>query len=296
MESIIAGTEIVFDSSEIQIHRKLKDGMWQTFIVTFKFHPRKGKFPLGWNGSRFAVSTEYDRFNKFSPETLRLVEVFLRENFSNDKNERKLIVQNRQILNLVHFTNERNLESIINHGLCARDSFEHKNIHPVVNDLIRLDDCLNAISLSISFPNSKMFYKYRATNPGESWVVLTISPSILFEMNCAFCKHNAADARIRSKNKADLSNSKSLHEMFDEIVGADSRMSQDLKECDPTDVQAEVLTFGTIDPSKITGFIFNKLEIKKKYENFLTGKKLIVHRDNQGYFSDRTHYRNKIGS
>lgn len=290
---MLVGAEIVFESSDVEIHRKLeiKKGVWQSFVVIFKFFPEKGKFPLGWNGSRFAAGSEYDRLKNFSPEVLAQVEFFVRKHYSSGENEYKSIVEERDITRLIHFTKEKNLESIIRNGICVRDKFDNYNVHPLVNDQIRLDGYLDATSLSVSFPNSKMFYKYRSMSPKDSWVVLMLSPSLLWEMDCAFCKHNAADARIRSRNKFDLMSPKSLRGMFDEIPDFESRENQALRIFDPTDVQAEVLVFGMIDPSKIVGVAFSNPIERLTYEGLLNGRRSIFHADGRGYFSDRRQLR-----
>lgn len=73
--------EFVFETDHIELYKKIKVGaIWQTFIVIFKYAPENGKFPLGWNGSRFAMGSEYDRLKKFSPDTLAQVETFLAKN------------------------------------------------------------------------------------------------------------------------------------------------------------------------------------------------------------------------
>lgn len=72
--------EIVFKSDELDLYRLIKgDSKWQTFKLIFKFHPEKGKFSIGWNGSRFATGSEFDKLNKFFPETLRHLEIFLKK-------------------------------------------------------------------------------------------------------------------------------------------------------------------------------------------------------------------------
>ena len=279
--------KIVFESHNIELYKRMREGVWQSFVVIFKFFTNKGKFPLGWNGSRFATGSEYDRLKNFSPEILAQVELFLRKHYSDGENEYQSIATARGVTKLIHFTKEKNLESIINNGIYVRDQFDRCNIHPLMNDQIRLDGYLDATSLSISFPNSKMFYKYRSMNLEDSWVVLIISASLLWEKDCAFCKHNAADARIRSKSKFDLMTPKSLSEMFDEMPGLESRASQALKDFDPTDVQAEVLVFGFIHPSKITGVVFSSPSERARHEGLLNGRRSIFHADGRGYFADR---------
>ncbi|EJV4018820.1 DUF4433 domain-containing protein, partial [Salmonella enterica] len=78
------------------------------------------------------------------------------------------------------------------------------NITPEINDELRLDGHRDSTSLSIAFPNYRMFYRYRMDNPSIEWVVLGIHPSILWRNDCAYCCHNAADARISAQSLAQL--------------------------------------------------------------------------------------------
>lgn len=73
---------------------------------------------------------------------------------------------------LVHFTHIANLNSILQHGLLGRAQLESMSWlePPKYNDTYRLDGQREAICLSISFPNYKMFYKYSFNNRSD-WVV-----------------------------------------------------------------------------------------------------------------------------
>ncbi len=73
---------------------------------------------------------------------------------------------------LVHFTRVANLPSILQHGLYPVSRTAEVGVAPVVNDELRLDGHRNATSLSIAFPNYRMFWKYRQENVGVDWVVL----------------------------------------------------------------------------------------------------------------------------
>lgn len=94
---------------------------------------------------------------------------------------------------LVHFTHIANLSSILQYGLLGRAQLESISWvePPKYNDIYRLDGQREAICLSISFPNYKMFYKYGFNNRSD-WVVLLLKPSILWELDCKFYQENAA--------------------------------------------------------------------------------------------------------
>lgn len=81
---------------------------------------------------------------------------------------------------LVHFTRASNLASIIEHGLYPIGRTAEIGVAPEINDPYRFDGHLNASSLSIAFPNFRMFYRLRTENPGVEWVVLAIDRAVLW--------------------------------------------------------------------------------------------------------------------
>lgn len=83
------------------------------------------------------------------------------------------IVQQRNITKLFHFTHSDNLASIIESGLLSRSDLDAEGDDYSFNDSERIDGHLDAICLSVSFPNAKMFYKCRMLKPGN-WVILEI--------------------------------------------------------------------------------------------------------------------------
>ncbi|WP_429070174.1 DarT ssDNA thymidine ADP-ribosyltransferase family protein [Aeromonas dhakensis] len=192
---------------------------------------------------------------------------------------------------LVHFTRVTNLPSILQHGIYPISRAHEIEATPAINDTLRLDGHLDATSLSIAFPNCRMFWRYRQDNPNVDWVVLAIHPSVLWTKNCAFCRFNAADARISRQLINQLKTSASFVGMFEEIDGFASREEQRLNQYDPTDVQAEVLAFDIIEPELITGAAFNKAAVMDSYRGILGDRKLILSGENQDYFASRSYVR-----
>ncbi|PPA02946.1 DUF4433 domain-containing protein [Pseudomonas sp. MWU12-2312b] len=192
-----------------------------------------------------------------------------------------------QIPSLVHFTRASNLESILKHGLCSITKASELGITPHINDSLRLDGHLDAISISIAFPNHKMFYSYRQKEPGEQWVVLIIDPYILGLNNCAFSQRNAADHRIRQLPLSALMTTNAFRGMFDVVSGIPSRQEQQLKTFDPTDPQAEVLVFQTIEPKYIGGVAFDSYKVQNAYSHLLGDRKWQVFKKNTGLFGTR---------
>ncbi len=211
------------------------------------------------------------------------------------KKEIREISEKLKITYLVHFTNAKNLDSIIKNGIYPLDRLDELNKEDdnVIyrNDKLRLDGHKDATSISIGHPNSKMFYKYRMENQEQEWVVLVLQQSILWDKDCAFCKHNAADAKISSQPIEALKTSQSLLELFDEIQEATSRTEQNLKSFDPTDVQAEILVFDLIEPQLIAGVVFNSSATKEKFIDVIGDRKTWIHADSKGLFASRSYAR-----
>lgn len=203
------------------------------------------------------------------------------------------VVAERQISVLLHFTRSINLPSIMQNGILPRDRFADANITAEINDELRLDGRLDGISLSIGFPNSRMLWKLRQENPGANWVIIGIVRSILWELPCEFCKHNAADIRISSQPIESLQSPASLLEIYGDVEGFD-RNADKLKSFDTTDVQAEVLVFDRIPPEKFVGAVFQRSAIRDQYSALFGEKKVLVHGD-RGFFSDRGYHRRSTG-
>jgi len=164
----------------------------------------------------------------------------------------------RGIANIIHFTREENLDGILSRGLVNRTSVDQFPVseRPVINDIIRADRQKDSISVSISFPNYKMFYKYRKRDTAASWVVLKLSATILWELDCAFCIRNAASREVSETPLQDRKAVVSLRQMFGDFPDME-RSVLHIPESYTTDPQAEVLVFETIDPSMINMVCFS---------------------------------------
>ncbi|MHA3606548.1 DarT ssDNA thymidine ADP-ribosyltransferase family protein [Yersinia enterocolitica] len=201
------------------------------------------------------------------------------------------IVAQREIKQLVHFTRIENLESIMQHGIVPIADATEKQIAPAVNDQARFDGRTNASCLSITFPNYLMFFKYRQENPDVNWIVLGVDPSVLWLKNCAFCRYNAADARISIQLLEALQTPASLSGMFDEIEGLAPRQEHRLRTSDTTDVQAEVLVFDVIEPQYIFAAAFNNQETMNNFEGLLGKRPAKLNHVGGGLFASRSYVR-----
>jgi hypothetical protein len=127
-------------------------------------------------------------------------------------------VVDRQITYLLHFTRLENLDSILTHGLFTRSQCATRAINPIFNDAHRLD-YTDAICLSLSFPNYKLFYRLRKENPNTRWAVVAIRPNILWEKDCAFCKENAAKSTVTDIPIAQRRGVSALRTLYEDFEG-----------------------------------------------------------------------------
>jgi len=142
------------------------------------------------------------------------------------------------------------------------------------NDSHRFDGYLNAVSLSISYPNAKMFYKLRHSNEEKSWALLFVDPAVLWEKRCGFCRFNAADKRVPKGSECALVGSERFSEIFDRSLPSEDH--HHLRPCDPTDPQAEVLVFEPIETSLIRKVVFFDRKDMDLYGDVVQGAERCV--------------------
>jgi hypothetical protein len=191
------------------------------------------------------------------------------------------------ITSLVHFTHVNNLASILLQGLLSRNALERlpTERRPKFNDEFRIDGCKEAVCLSISFPNYKMFYPLSHENPSE-WVILLLDASILWELDCAFCHENAASNNVRFIPLPDRKNFQALARMYtDHPTNVRSKLH--IPDYYPTHPQAEVLVFDAIHPRYIRSVHFSNINILNQWQDYqLPNGSPLIKYDVQ-YFSPR---------
>lgn len=180
-------------------------------------------------------------------------------------------IEERGIKNLVHFTHIDNLSSIMNFGLLSRTYLERSHDRKLArfNDDLRIDGHKNAISLSISFPNYKLFFKW-SHNEREDWVVLSIKPDVLWEKESLFFPTNAASNKNRSAAKTYARSVESLYSLFGDYQDSDRQISRKLLNLSadlPTNPQAEILVFSPIEPVFITAISFHNQKCADRWIN-----------------------------
>lgn len=198
------------------------------------------------------------------------------------RKERSEILKKRNIEKIVHFTKVENLESIFENGILSVNRLNDSSIAYSPSDPFRLDDKLNMISTSISFPNYKMFYSKRMENTDIDWAVITIDPNlIIHKLDSEFYKTNAASG-IYSFDYSPTSNNFLLDMFYDE--GRDPNIPKSY----PTDPQAEILI-----NNKIPNTYFNSVETRKNISKVksLTRTAGIDYNPNSHLFSYRSDYK-----
>ena len=80
----------------------------------------------------------------------------------------KVVVQERGIQSLYHFTQADNLENILKYGILTRKELNEQSIAYFQCDNDRAEGHLDSVSLSISHPNYKMFYLQRNKHPDKT--------------------------------------------------------------------------------------------------------------------------------
>ena len=179
------------------------------------------------------------------------------------------LLEKKGIKSLYHFTNATNLNNIFQYGLVTRSDLENISIPFAYNDEYRHDHCLNALSLSIEFPNYKMFYSLRCRHPDYNWAVLEIDANILVEFNCAYSWTNAADATISSIPVEERKGREAFLELFQDRTGYPRRERLNIPECYPTNPQAEVLVFSKIPTQYIKNVLFNDDTMTECYRSIM---------------------------
>ena len=194
---------------------------------------------------------------------------------------------------LVHFTRVENLPSIMQHGLCSITTLTEADVGFTANDRLRLEGRPDAVCLSVSYPNEKMFAHYRWKAPEQAWVVLVIDRSVLWTLNVAFCNHNAADHRIRQQPLDDLKTVSAFDNLFNPVQGLPSREESKLLAFDPTDVQAEVLAFDTVSPDLIKGVVFSDASSQHNFRHCIGDRRNLVNSEGRGFLGARSYARKR---
>lgn len=201
----------------------------------------------------------------------------------------KEFMRSRQIDALFHFTRANNLPNIFRYGLLPKENLLNNGINAEFNDNNRYDGCENALCASIGFPNYKLFYSLRTVNSDVDWAVIKLGANILLDYDCAFCVTNAGSAESYSVNLKDRMGIEALKKLYEDYPGKHSRQEMNLKDCYPTNPQAEVLIFGRVPVEYIKEVYFLNNKALHKYKDCIPDK--IIASDNLYWFYPREDWR-----
>lgn len=167
---------------------------------------------------------------------------------------------------LVHFTRESSLDSILQRGLITRDTLILEGFAGF-NDNVRAD-FTHAVCVSVGFPNYKMWFGIKKDNPDLDWVILVIEPTALWELPCAFCSANAALGAVASIPILQRQTLQAFQVMYADVPGKE-RVKLDIPGYWPTNPQAEVLMLQGVPRNYIRGVIvlnnIQELRLRTKY-------------------------------
>jgi len=191
------------------------------------------------------------------------------------------IAEQREILHLLHFTQFSNLREIVKHGLLSRDKLAGPEYMAYAIDRFRLDGNGEAVSVSISRVNERMFAAKRYRSGHADWVLLVLPSEILWTHNCLFSWRNAAKKEVRD-HRGWRRGPWAFSKMFEGSV-ADRN---DLPMHYPTDPEAEVQVLESISPDLILGAVVFRPEMVDKVQACLEGlpgaKRLVVFDEDTG--------------
>lgn len=142
------------------------------------------------------------------------------------------------------------------------------------SDPDRLDGCEEAVSVSISRVNERVFAAKLHKSGHTDWVVLVLPSAILWTHDCRFSWRNAAKKEITDR-RGYRGGPWAFSKMF---AGSDEDRNG-LPQCDPTDIQAEVQVLEPIAPDRILGAVVYRPELVEPVRTILAllpGEKRLV--------------------
>jgi hypothetical protein len=161
--------------------------------------------------------------------------------------------QARGITHLLHFTPLENLASILEIGMVSQKALAEDAADGIITDRQRWDGYPDHICFSVHGINDEMFQLKKRDHP--NWAMIAVDISVIWEQSCRFCWRNAATNEIRH-TRGFIGGPWAFLKMFDDepmsVTDPRSRRQVlELKECWPTDHQAEVQVKDTVAIEKI---------------------------------------------
>lgn len=171
------------------------------------------------------------------------------------------VINQRGITRLCHFTKSNNLSHILRSesGIIANTFLDDQLEILKKNDEYRYDNREDYVCCSIQYPNSWYLRRIRDIDPlFNEWVVLFISPTLIYDSTTLFCHRNAAAGR----GQYIKAGYEGLTGMFNNPVQGQRLIYRkpSMLPCCPTDDQAEVLLYKNITRNNIIGIAVSSEE------------------------------------
>ena len=215
--------------------------------------------------------------------------------FQNRTSQIQQICEERGITTLIHFTRIENLRNISQEGLIGRSLLEERRQQFLFNDNDRVDGHKDAVCLSISFPNYRMFYSIRERKKlsegvdNSQWIVLLLDATVLWELECAFCQRNAAHKTVSSIPLEDRRKPEALKGMFEDFYNI-RHQNLSIPQDYPTHPEAEVLVFDPIPVRYIKAIHFWDAASQESWLPSNTGGDYEASGTDRHYFKPRCDY------
>lgn len=189
---------------------------------------------------------------------------------TNYREKIRSIAEDREVFHLLHFTQFSNLPGIVKHGLLSRNTLARPEYMAYASDRFRLDGNGEAVSVSISRVDERIFAAKRYRSGHADWVLLVLPAEILWTHDCRFSWCNAAKKEIKD-HRGWRGGPWAFNQMF---VG-----SQEARKYYTTDPEAEVQVLQPIAPNCILGAVVYRPEMVEKVQaelDCLPGTKRMV--------------------
>lgn len=191
----------------------------------------------------------------------------------------KQVVQDRGIKKLYHLTQARNLDGIFEHGILPRNELARRKIDAAFNSKLQCRELADTVSVYISGFNYEVLRTLEQhkrergeTSPGDTFALLELDPSVLYELSCSFFPTGAGVGFFRIEWETSYG-AQALESMFEDgrpsPGGGYSRTKWDLKPWEVSDPNAEVFVFGAIPPRYIMRVLFKKEEQIDAYRSWV---------------------------
>jgi len=191
-----------------------------------------------------------DRYYSLSKDRIREI----RNAFITKRNKSLIVdvIKERNITKLIHFTDIRNIESILEHGILPPSRLKERSIESHLNDANRFDNQMGGISVSIMQRNQYLLNSYNKRDP-RKWVEIEINPDIAATRNCLFYESNAANSKFQDVKEEYLRSAKAFKNIFANHVFSNHGVwtRENKKDYEPTDLQAEIIVKWMIPNHKI---------------------------------------------